>query len=329
MNIVARRSPLRSALRLELPPITRLAAADGFELAARAYVPSARLRGTILMASATAVRQRFYAPFARHAAERGFRVITFDYRGIGDSRPASLRGFAASMTDWAKLDSARAVQWAHSFGDPVLLVGHSFGGQAVGLLDALRTVRAAVFVGSQLGDYRNWSAFERAKLLAIWYGLIPSAVGLFGYLPGRLGMNEDLPGGVAREWARWCTSEGYFLEHHPDAAERFESFACPTLVYSFTDDAYAPAAAVDAYIRQFSPGRVLHRRLRPSGLGVRSVGHFGFFRAEQGGGLWDEALAFFDDALADRDPRVAALASTEPLSVGMADVMADLQYGRD
>ena len=47
-------------------------------------------------------------------------MLTYDYRGIGDSRqravegyirPKSLVGFKATMVDWAALDVTAAVSW--------------------------------------------------------------------------------------------------------------------------------------------------------------------------------------------------------------------------
>jgi hypothetical protein len=46
------------------------------------------------------VTQSFYAPLARWLAGQGYLAITFDYRGIGESAPPTLRGFGATLTDW-------------------------------------------------------------------------------------------------------------------------------------------------------------------------------------------------------------------------------------
>ena len=39
---------------------------------------------------------RIYRGFASYLAGRGCAVLTYDYRGTGDSRPTSLAGFKAS-----------------------------------------------------------------------------------------------------------------------------------------------------------------------------------------------------------------------------------------
>ena len=100
----------------------RFAAADGYSLAATLRRPAAgQEKGFVLVASATAVPRQYYARFAGHLAARGFGVMTFDYRGVGGSRPSSLRGFACRMRDWAALDIPAAVDFAaREAGAPLL-----------------------------------------------------------------------------------------------------------------------------------------------------------------------------------------------------------------
>src|SRR5262245_19226121 len=90
------------------PNATFVEASDGVRVPIRVFEPPGRARGTVLIAGGTGIRQTYYAPFADHLAGGGYRAITFDYRGIGEARPASLRGVAADLVDWARLD-ARAV----------------------------------------------------------------------------------------------------------------------------------------------------------------------------------------------------------------------------
>ena len=137
------------------PRQTVITAGDGYELGATIFEPR-HARGTVVIHGATAVPQRYYAAFAEWLRDRRLRVVTYDYRGIGESRPASLRGFRATMTDWARLDARAAHAWARDQGDDVLIVGHSFGGQILGLVDELHDARGAVYVACQLGGYRYW-----------------------------------------------------------------------------------------------------------------------------------------------------------------------------
>jgi len=146
-----------------------------------------------------------------------------------------------------------------------------------------------------------------------------------GYLPGRAGLGGvDLPRGVAKEWARWCSHPNYLISGHPDALERFARFDPPALFYSFTDDAFAPRRAVRALLEQLSSARVEHRRLHPRDLGAVSVGHFGFFRPAFRETLWADALDFLGDVFDGRPPR-RAKAARSTCDLREEDVLADLR----
>jgi predicted alpha/beta hydrolase len=95
-------------------------ATDGYALTGTLFLPRGAKRHAVLINSATAVPRKIYRGFASYLAHRGCAVLTYDYRGIGDSRqpamvgynqPKSLVGFKASMSDWAEQDITAAVAW--------------------------------------------------------------------------------------------------------------------------------------------------------------------------------------------------------------------------
>jgi len=327
--------PPNAAQPVEVAAI-ELPAADGVVLGGTLFTPSAftasgRARGTIIIHSATAVPQGYYRRFAQFAAQAtGARVLTYDYRGIGKSRPLSLRGFRATLTDWARLDAVAA----HHFvtkrfpGEPFAVIGHSFGGQLVGLIDEPNAATGAVMVGAQLAYYRDWPAKDHKKLGFVWKMLVPAASALFGYMPGRFGLGEDLPRGVARQWAEWCTHPDYLISEHLDARERFARFDAPTLFYSFTDDEYAPEGAVAHLLRRLRRAPLEHVRLAPQERGASTIGHFGFFRPRFSGTLWPEAASFLRDSLEGREPHHTRSVSPPVTPSLREEVMEDLSYGR-
>ncbi|MCW5831882.1 MAG: alpha/beta fold hydrolase [Labilithrix sp.] len=280
----------------------RVLAKDGYPLAVTVFdpdsgpreAPSARSK-LVVIASATGVRRRYYAPFASWLASRGTRVVTFDYRGIGDSRPERLPRFDASLVDWGELDLAAVVEWAareHGEGR-TSLVGHSVGGQLLGLLPDPSLLRSVVMVGAQSGDYRLWPGVaERALYGALWYAVVPGVASTLGYLPGSLGVGEDLPGGVAREWAAWCRTPGYMVGGNNHARRAlYRRLAAPVLAFGFDDDDYAPPAAVSALLALYESARITRRQVS---RGEARVGHFGFFRDRFRSSLWLEAAAFLE-----------------------------------
>jgi predicted alpha/beta hydrolase len=322
---IATRAPKSSARTIRTP--------DGFDLVATVFESSDAVRATIVIHGATATPQRYYRHFAKYAAWRGYRVVTYDYRGIGASRPNELRGFEATMTDWAKRD-ARAVidRVIRDYPGPRFSIGHSFGGQLIGLIDDAHEVDAAILVSAQVGYYGHWPARDRPRLAATWYGLVPVVTSVVGYMPGSFGLGVDLPKGVAREWARWCRSPGYLTVDHDDAVDRFARFTAPTRAYSFTDDDIGPGGAVDALLDLMTGADIEHMRLSPDDLGVERLGHFGFFRKAHADLLWRDALAYLDGIRTrPRMRREEGSDGRPPASevwLTSDELMSDLQYGQ-
>jgi predicted alpha/beta hydrolase len=268
-------------------------ARDGYPLAATVFGGAGR--DWVVVNSATAVPRGYYARFARFLAGEGWSVVTYDYRGIGGSRPARLRGFGARMRDWAQQDAAGVFDWVEARGaSRVSAVGHSFGGQALGLLPQADLLAAAVLVGAQSGYWRLWDGWRQLSVAALWYGLSPGLCAVCGFFPARLlGMGENSPAGVAREWAAWGRRRGYVTGADGGAlAAGYARVRCPLRSYSFSDDTFAPPRAVEALLGFYSSARVERRALTPADLGVRKFGHWAFFKERFRDPLWSEAAAW-------------------------------------
>jgi predicted alpha/beta hydrolase len=271
----------------------RIPALDRFELAATLYEPGgADNRSVVLINSATAVRREYYDGFARFLAAEGFTVLTYDYRGIGGSRPRRLAGFRARMRQWGEQDLAGALDWITDHLRPkrLLVAGHSVGGQIVGLAGNNHRIHALMMVASQSGWWGHWPVPSRYRIALTWY-MIPLVTRVYGYLPGRFGTKEDLPAGVAREWARWGRRRSYLMESETLRAG-FQRLRIPLLAYSFTDDDYAPRPAVEGLLDFYSEADVYHRHIAPRDIGASAIGHFGFFRDKFRETLWRDAAAW-------------------------------------
>jgi predicted alpha/beta hydrolase len=297
------------------PRLLEIAAEDGFVLGASVFAPPGRARGTVIIHGATGAPERYYRPFAAFLGARGMRVVTYDFRGVGRSRPETLRGFAATMSDWARLDAAAIHRYVrdHHGDQPIALVGHSFGGQLIGLLDDTRDAEGALLVATQLPTLAMWPPLRRALFGAFFAGIVPAAIATTGYVPAWAGLGADLPAGVASEWARWCLQDGYLVGSHPDAKERFAAFRRPVLVWSFTDDTYAPPRSVSALVAALSGADLELRRLSPEEVGAH-VGHFGFFRQRFAARLWAPAAAWLEAVLEGRPPPRDVLITEDELA---------------
>jgi len=276
----------------------KIVARDGFELAATVFDPDPRRYSgrVVVIASAMGVKRGFYRHYAFRLAEEGLPVVTFDYRGIGGSIPASLRAPDASLRDWGDKDLAAAIAWVREvFPEAsVLVVAHSVGGQIFGLAGNRDIVRGVVAVASQSGYWKHWSGASRLGIWLLWHLLIPVLARGRRSFPARaLRLGEDVPSGVAREWAFWGRHPQYLMGRLSEEARRgYEQYSGSVRAYSFTDDTFAPEGSVKGFLRFYPGARREHRRIDPGDLDLKSIGHFGFFRQEVGDVLWHETLAW-------------------------------------
>ena len=147
---------------------TTIAARDGYA-ACRHMSPAVPPRRAALINSATAVPRKIYRGFAGYLASQGFAVVTYDYRGIGGSRPGPLRGYNVRMRDWAALDVAAAIDHMRAVRPnlPLTAIGHSFGGQALGLAPNNSEISRALFVAAQAGYWRLFHSPEKYRVYAM------------------------------------------------------------------------------------------------------------------------------------------------------------------
>lgn len=287
----------------------RIVTTDGFVLSATRFSPESPTTKVVLINSATGVRQKFYASFAAYLAKEGYTVYTYDYRGIGHSRPRSLRGFKASMRDWGTWDYHTMLQniFQTHLNARVFVMGHSVGGQIVGLSPLTTKVDAVVMVGAQTPFIKNFGGgLNKLRLYFLWYFLIPFFTRIFGYFPaGKLGLFEDLPADVAYQWARWAKSKDYLFSEFPDDRMKFESLQIPALMVSFTDDKIAPAPAVHDLMNKYRNLKWSQWQLKPDDVMQKSIGHFGFFKKDMQQSLWAETTAWMAKLLQPKSRRAA------------------------
>lgn len=309
---------IMSPVDLEIPT------AGGRSLGAQCHEPARAPIGQVVIHGATATPQRYYASFARHLRWRGFRVLTYDYRGIGRSRVEPLRTDPVRMQDWID-DAAAAQRWLVDRDPslPLLAVGHSFGGQIAPTLDAGRRPRAIVLVGTGSGYWRAYPSPRRYRLWLTWSALVPVLSRGLGKIPGWTGIGEDLPAGVARQWARWCLGPEYFFTERPELREQLAEYPGDVRAVSFTDDDFVPEDNERWLLRTLGSAHVEHVRLAPEDVDLPRVGHFGFFRATAADRLWPAAVGFLVAAAQGRP------APPLPLAEGLDElIMRDLQFGR-
>ena len=273
-----------------------------------AVAAQAEPRAVVIVNAATSVRCRYYFRFAQYLFGHGFDVVVYDYRGIGESRPASLRGFDASWTDWGALDFEAVLQQVgRDFpGQPIDVVGHSFGGSGMGMAASATVVRRFVAVGAQFAYWRDYAPRQRLQMLLRWHLVMPLVTAVCGYFPGkRLGWLEDTPRGVVRDWNRSTAR----FEDRPSFKRRFgregaRTFQRPTaamLAISTTDDPFGTVVATERLLAYYSGCDRTHLRIAPEEVGATAIGHFAFFHQRFEATLWPIALGWLRDGVVMED----------------------------
>ncbi|ADQ16380.1 hypothetical protein Lbys_0618 [Leadbetterella byssophila DSM 17132] len=248
----------------------------------------------LIIASATGVVKGFYKHFASYLQENGISVVTFDYGGIGGSKPISLKGFSTSVTKWATNDLESVIRhvsmtWPHK---RISLLGHSLGGQLIGITSSSLAADKIILVGAQCSYYKFWPWRERMKMLFAWKVLFPAFSKSIGYVPTkRFTAMEDLPGGMAMEWARWCLNPNYLFDYFTEKDLYFHRISAPVISYSTSHDKFASEESTDWLTEKFSQAAVKRYHLIPKEYGVKHIGHFGYFQKRCSHSVWPHLLS--------------------------------------
>ena len=112
-----------------------------------------------------------------------------------------------------------------------------------------------------------------------------------GYFPGkRLGLLEDTPAGVVKDWCGLSTR----FERLPSARTLttlpFSLVTAKTLAISLSDDPFGTVAAIERLLSYFSASPRTHLRIAPQEIGAKAIGHFAFFHSRFQSTLWPIAL---------------------------------------
>jgi predicted alpha/beta hydrolase len=176
-------------------------------------------------------------------------------------------------------------------------VGHSFGGHAFGLQPLHRRVAGVYTFGTGAGWHGWMPKAEQIKVLLMWRLIGPLLTRWKGYLAWKkLGMGEDLPLGVYRDWKRWCSFPRYFFDD-PDMAHiqaRFGEVTTPIMAANATDDLWASPASRDAFMSGYRNAPWTGIDIDPHRSGIGPLGHMGYFRPHARP-LWQEALRWFGE----------------------------------
>lgn len=257
------------------------------------HAAEANGRNVVIIAPATSVKAEYYHRFAGFLFENGSDVVTFDYRGIGASRPPDMRAVEASYVDWGRRDLEAVLRYVaeHYPGQPIDVVAHSIGGFAVGLAPSSHLVRRVLTVGAQFAYWKDYAPHKRLQMVLRWHLFMPIVARLVGYFPGRrLGWIEDTPLGIVRQWSTFHRNfekkPWKSRPSDPSIPKLFELFRGDTLAISIADDEWGTRPAILRLLTMYKSARKYHLHLDPADIGESEIGHFAYFNRKFADSLW-------------------------------------------
>lgn len=257
---------------------------DSYQLAAQFYsAQDSTKEYPILICPATGITKGFYHSFAEWLNQQGYNVLSFDFRGIGESLHGELKNSSASINDWGLLDIPAAIEALlnRTQAEKVIIIGHSAGGQLLGINPSYHKVAKVLAIAGSTGHVKGLKG--KTKLLApVMFNIIfPISSYFKGYGATQfIGMGENLPKNVAKQWAEFCSKPGYvtnaigksiFEDHH-------QEIQCPITSFWATDDEIATQENVKDLLRLYPNAATKFIELNPKQHGYKQIGHMLMFK---------------------------------------------------
>ncbi len=170
-----------------------------------------------------------------------------------------------------------------------MLVGHSMGAQLVGFTANNNHLKAVIGIATSTGTWWKMKLPHMFASMLLWYVIHPVLTPIFGYAPLRsLGIMEDLPKRVIKQWRAWCKSEFYFADHIGKTIpmDSFYPLKVPLIVHYFKDDPIATDKTVTDFTAIYRGTRTRMIKHRAKDYYQKKVGHFRMFHSDFEKSFW-------------------------------------------
>ncbi|NQZ79999.1 MAG: alpha/beta fold hydrolase [Colwellia sp.] len=277
----------------------KIICSDKYALAATTFTPKQTIKGAVLLGPATGIKRQFYANFASYLAANGYGVISFDNRGIGESLIGSVKKSNASLQCWGEIDMPAVLeQLKVNFPNTQYhLIGHSAGGQLVGLMNNAMELSSMFNFASSSGQIKNMSILQKFKAHFFMNFFIPANNAIFGYTKSQwVGMGEPLPKAVAQQWREWCNGQGYVKTSFGKTVHKhlYDELNIPSMWVNALDDEIAIDANVQDMLSVFPRMKAGRMTLTAAEFDLDEIGHMKFF-SKKSKILWAHALNWLEE----------------------------------
>jgi len=266
---------------------------DGYTLAATEFSPEKSNGVGLIVNGATGVIRKYYQAYAEYLCQQGFTVLTYEFRGIGESTHAKPNAPEPTMLHWGERDMDAVLSF---FIDrhPELKVkgiGHSIGGQLLGVVPDNNRYEAFMGIASQHIYWKNWPLKDRPLTVLFFFGVLPLFYKLTGGLPKWVLGAEYLPKHVARDWSRFGRKKTYIAcPQGKPLREGFNGYTGKMRLYGMADDKrFAPPKAVKELEKLFKTANSEVKIMDPNDYQMKAIDHFGFFKKNMNKQAWHES----------------------------------------
>lgn len=239
-------------------------------------------------------------------------TITYDYRGIGPT-PGHAPGLSRHDQGLGELDAPAALRRVRERYPERqrAVIGHSVGGFLAGFTPDATLIDRMVLVGAHTGYWGDYARWARPFMWIMWHAMMPAVTRTMGYFPARrLGLPEDLPAGVAYDWAARTRPDfkrnfrrrdgSVDFERFTEIRSRFEAVDADVLAATISDDPFAIPKAITRLRGLYKRCRFEELRIDATIPNTRKIGHFGFFRSAARETLWPLVINWLVTAAGQR-----------------------------
>lgn len=250
------------------------------------FMPAPMACATVMINPGTATKTSFYKPFAEFLVEQGFNVFLWNYRGFCESKRGSLKWSLYTYSDIGRYDIPAAISKAKSLAPelPLYCVGHSAGGQQLGLAYNFDQIAGLVAVAVSAGHFAYMPLGYRIKANFFFRVFAPLMSLLYKYVPAsKFNFMEDLPSGLAKEWGDWCKDKDFLFSKKfygkTVPKGHYKNFDMPIYVISADDDEISTRKNIESFWRHVeSSGDIHFIQYKAADFSPPTLGHFGYFK---------------------------------------------------
>ncbi|MDF1640434.1 alpha/beta fold hydrolase [Thalassolituus oleivorans] len=266
--------------------IEKLQTAAGHSIVSRVFPAQLNdqqlANGVCIIAPATGVAQYLYDDFAYWLTARGYNVVTFDYDGVGLSVDRHAQYSKSDILSWASNDCPAVLAFVEQEfpTQERTWIGHSVGGQVLGMMASTDKIDRAITVASGTGTWWYNSMPTKRFIWFLWYILVPVTVPIFGYFPGeKVKLMCNMPKGVMLQLRHWCLNKEYAIGSEGQwLRDRFANVKTPITAIAFSDDDMMSMKNVDLLHRYFVGAPMTRITVTPKDINQKRIGHIGWHR---------------------------------------------------